>query len=132
MDLKTLSHEINTQDNLCTSDPFFIVQQRRRIYNVDGSDDSCWMEDGEEVEQELSKELYDKYNNGQYIDSFYELVGYVDYWEFVTGCFTRKGAKDYIAANGHNLTEPRIYVQSLYRNKEMIGIREFLKNAKHD
>lgn len=132
MDLKTLSHEINTQDNLCTADPFYIVQQRRRIYNVDGSDDSCWMEDGEEVDRELSKELYDKYNNGQYIHSFYELVGYVDYWEFVTGCFTRKGAEDYIAANGHNLTEPRIYVESLYRNKEMIGIREFLKNAKRD
>jgi len=118
-ELKELSHEINTQDNLCTAHPFYIVQQKKRIYNVEGSDDVVWLFDGEEIREDLSKELTKQYENGEYISTRCELVGYVDYWEFVTGCFTRKGAEDYIAVNGHNLTEPRIYVESLYRNREV-------------
>lgn len=47
---------------------------------------------------------------------------------FVTCCFTAKGCEDYIAANGHNLKKPRIYVESGYRNREWEIMREFLKN----
>lgn len=49
---------------------------------------------------------------------------------FVTACFTRKGAEAYIAANGHNLREPFIYVASLFRNREMIGLRAAILAAK--
>ena len=44
----------------------------------------------------------------------------------MTACLTRQGAEDYIACNGHNLTKPYIYVESLYRNAEMIALRYHL------
>lgn len=49
-----------------------------------------------------------------------------DVWEFVTACFTEKGCKDYLAVNGHNLTEPRIYAAGSYRNEEFRTVREYL------
>lgn len=64
-----------------------------------------------------------------------ELGGLPDHWRrvavkdvdsFVTACFTEQGAKDFIAAQGRNLNKPFIYASSLYRNTEMIGLREFL------
>lgn len=48
--------------------------------------------------------------------------------EFVTACFTEEGANNYLKINGHNLRKPFIYVTSLYRNEEMIKIRELLKD----
>lgn len=54
---------------------------------------------------------------------------YVDQWEFVTVCFTEQACEDYIASNGHNLNEPRIYAASAYGNREMIAIREMLKSG---
>lgn len=48
---------------------------------------------------------------------------------FVTACFTRKGAEDYLAVNGHNLRDPFIYVASAWRNKEMIELREAMLAA---
>jgi hypothetical protein len=56
----------------------------------------------------------------------YERVWYRIVPRFVTACLTRKGAEDYIACNGHNLTNPYIYVESLYRNAEMIALRNHL------
>jgi hypothetical protein len=47
--------------------------------------------------------------------------------EFVTACFTEEGANNYLKINGHNLKKPFIYVTSLYRNEEMITIRNLLK-----
>lgn len=52
--------------------------------------------------------------------------------EFVTVCFTYQGCKDYLAVNGHNLNQPFIYVHSLFRNSEMLSIREFLKGDDKD
>jgi len=100
--VEQISELVRTQDNRATSDPIFIVQQKRRIWGMDGhySDDYEWI-DGDRVY-------------------------YVDMWEFVTACFTEQGCKDYIAANGHNLNEPRIYAASAYRNREMIAIRKLL------
>ncbi len=43
-----------------------------------------------------------------------------------TCCFTEQGCKDYLAANGHNLRLPFIYVKSGFRNAEYIGIRNWL------
>ena len=61
-----------------------------------------------------------------------EQVFYVERWEFVTGCFSRAGAQAYIDANNHNLREPRIYAATLYRNREMIAIREALLEIAQD
>ncbi len=56
----------------------------------------------------------------------FQRVWYKIMSRFVTACLTRKGAEDYIARNGHNLTKPYIYVESLHRNEEMIALRNHL------
>jgi hypothetical protein len=58
-----------------------------------------------------------------------ETYGFKKDWETVQTFLTEEGAKNYLEANGHNLRkfgEPRIYVESFHRNKEMIDIREWL------
>jgi len=45
----------------------------------------------------------------------------------VTFCFTDVGAQNYIDVNGHNHRgELRIFVKSLWRNAEMIAVRNHL------
>lgn len=43
---------------------------------------------------------------------------------FVTVCFTRKGAEDFIAAERHNLQNPRIYVQ--YAERRNLELHKIL------
>lgn len=57
----------------------------------------------------------------------YTEVGYRDIWVNVQPFFTRVGAEAYLEINGHNLKEPRIYVESAYRNAEWQAIRKFLQ-----
>jgi len=117
--LEAIRHNLLTQDSLATAHPVFIVQQRRRIYGFDTFyvDDTVWFFDGEEYDgNDLSKDEKDEAT----------LTGYMDVWEFVTACFTRKGCEDYLAANGHNLKEPRIYVESAHRNEEWQTVRSAL------
>jgi hypothetical protein len=48
------------------------------------------------------------------------------HWDFVTACFTEQGCKDYLARDGHNLKEPRIYAAGSYRNSEWQAVRNYL------
>lgn len=59
-------------------------------------------------------------------------------WRFAQACFTRAGAEAYLDANAHNLGRlarrsrkdgTRIYVESAYRNAEMIALREAMLAA---
>ena len=52
----------------------------------------------------------------------------VDRWDLVQGAvaLTLEGIEEYLRMNGHNLTEPRIYVGSMSRVPEMIRLREIL------
>jgi len=124
---------IITQDNACTSHPMFIVQQKRRIYGFEpghgtNEDDVVWLDDDDHFEPDEYKQLA--------LDAAYEATGeepegytktgYTDIWEFCTACFTMEGCEDYLAANGHNLHEPRIYVESGYRNQEWQRVRALL------
>lgn len=113
--LRDLTQRMRTQDNRCTADPFFLVQECVRHYGYDpeGSDRTVFVDcDGEECAED---------------DVSATETGYVDRWEYVTGCFTEQGAKDYIAANRHrHKGELRIYADSLYRNREMIELRAHL------
>lgn len=109
---------LHTQDNRITANPLFAVQQRRRIYGLDADyrDGVVWVDDeGNETDADVadSREL-----------------GYVDRWEFVTGCFTEQGCKDFIACNGHNLNEPRIYAYGSYRNAEWAALRDWLMSLR--
>lgn len=129
--MQRIGELIRTQDNRATSDPIFIVQRRKRIYGLDTdyAEDTCWIDDdGDEADSDMELELSVKVDCGESTEGWRE-AGYMDQWEFVTACFTEQGCKDYIAANGHNLGETRIYAASAYRNSEFIAVREFLKSV---
>lgn len=134
--LATLGERLRTQDNRITAEPIFIVQQRKRIYGLDtqwsDSEDSvAWLFENEEWPADdadrIEAEAYFE-EHGEEPDGWTR-TGFVDEWVFVTACFTEQGCKDYLAVNGHNLKEPRIYVESGWRNAEWIALRKWLTEA---
>lgn len=129
--LAEIGREIMTQDNLCTADPFFIVQERTRHYGIDIDYDPqiAWLYDDESVEvsAEKAEELEAQYRSTYKEPEGFRRVGYVEEWQFVTGCFTAKAAEEFIERNKHRHNRDlRVYAETLYRNHEMIAIRNAL------
>ena len=139
--IEEIANNLHTQDNRATAHPFFIVQEKKRHYGYDSdySDNCVWVDDeGNEADGDLFKRLNDIENHfpksrdcPDWLKMKAEIDGwtkvyYVDRWEHITGCFTEDAAKDYIGLNQHRHGELRIYAASLYRNREMIAIREYL------
>ncbi|EKP8433399.1 ead/Ea22-like family protein [Escherichia coli] len=124
-----IGENIRTQDNRITSDPMFCVYQKREIV-VDADydyDRIVWVdEDGNEANKRQSRRLELLHENFREPPEKWRRVAVKDIDEFVTCCFTEQGCKDYLAANGHNLRLPFIYVESGFRNAEYIGIRNWL------
>ena len=136
----------------CTSDPIFVVQKRNRIYGIDLQYDPQieWQHSDENfaLDETQSKIAEDFYNNHLDVPAYiargkaYDIswndaeekpddyvsdlkrIGYVDTWEFVQPFFTLQAAEDYIRSDAHRLTDPRIYVDSGYRNIEWQSARE--------
>src|SRR5687768_4710001 len=102
-----IGERIRTQDGRITSHPIFVVEERVRIYGMDPVWDGpvVWLHADEpvEVSPEESARLEAAYQEADQEPENFTRTGYVDYWRFVTACFTEQGCKDYIAANGHNL-----------------------------
>lgn len=133
--LRAIGEQLRTQDNLATSEPLFIVEQKRRDYGFSSNwSDSpvVWLdEEGNEhaLDSEEGKKLEKLLREAasfEEVPKGWTRTHYKDRWEFVTACFTRKGCEDYIAANGHNLKSPRIYVASAHRNAEWNAVRGYL------
>ena len=132
--LKELREQLQTQDNLATSCPIYMVQVRNRILGMDSSctDDYVWMDiEAHELVLETDKETYDwlasTWGEGYTIDDFEE-VYYIDLWMNVQPFLTMKAAEAYIEANAHNLDHPRVYVESGYRNHEWEFLRDYFLN----
>lgn len=129
--LAQVRHNLHTQDNRITAHPMFVVQQRVRVYGFDPAytgQGIAWLYEG--VEQSAdSPELRiarDEYWQTNIVPDGWTTTAWKDRWEFVTACFTEQGCKDYLKADGHNLTDPRIYVASGHRNREWQLVREWL------
>lgn len=121
---------VRTQDNRMTSHPVFVVEQQRQVWGVDTDYDNDgfeWLDDEGLVIPSLARRL-EKLSQKGGDTGKYRRLGYRNYWEFVTACFTEQGCNDYLAANGHNLNETRIYVYSGFRNREWIELREAFTN----
>lgn len=132
---------IAAEDNRATSDPIFVVQQRRRVYGMDPQ----WIEAGAEgqgiewihddepdarADAETAARLEAAYDSdGEDNREGYRRVAFLDHWEWVQPFFTEAGANAYLAANRHNLKDPRVYVASAYRNREWQGARAIFKEA---
>lgn len=126
MNLLEIKERLKTQDNLCTADPMFCVQVKRRDvgYDYRYGDNRCW-HDSTNHDTIFDDDPNFKKPEGDEWEEF----GYVDRWETVMVSFTRVGCEEYINLNGHNHRgEKRIYVESFRRCPEMIAIREFLMN----
>ena len=90
----------------------FCVQTKREEVRPAGfTDRIVWVVDGEEVEEDTEDA---------------EEYSIAERWETVMVAFTEDGCKEYLRQNGHNLCEPRIYVESFNRCPEMIAIRNWL------
>jgi hypothetical protein len=126
--LAEVAHRLRTQDNQVTAHPIFTVQQRRRIYGLDPaySERVVWVDSDGEADGEKSAELERDFEQTGKERDGYTRTAYVDIWQFVTACLTEQGCKDYLALNGHNLREPRIYVESGCRNVEWQKLRTLL------
>ena len=120
---------IATQDNRCTDKPMFIVQQKREhVSDADYDHDRiAWMHtDGVEADADEAAEFEKTYDEGGDEPDNWRRVSISHTWEFVTACFTEQGCKDYLALDGHNLKEHRIYAAGSYRNNEWRAVRKFL------
>lgn len=144
--LDGMAANLRSQDNRATSDPVYVVQQRYRHYMCEGAfdgDNETWQSvypDYEEAPAELLLILWAKYEqNGdseqtvvagdiadEALHGEWQKVSVLDTWEFVTAFFTQAGADRYIEENAHNLTDPRVYVASAYRNHEWQAVRATL------
>ena len=58
----------------------------------------------------------------------YRKVNVTTIHEYENAFFTEKAAREHIRINGHNLNEPRTYVNHAYRNPEMELIIKFLRS----
>ncbi len=119
LELLEIAKRLKSQDNRCTVDPMFCVQEKTREIGFDAgyTDDTVWMDmesgDCQEVEPNTAgaKEF-----------------GYKDTWVTVMVAFTEEGCKEYLRLNGHNHRgETQIYVESFRRCPEMIAIINYLK-----
>lgn len=134
--LSDLAQEMLYQDNRCTANPLFVVQQRECFYGVDldHTDDFVFirLDDPESTWKTYDEAVEALREDGIDVteDNFDEYVGKVGikyYWSFVNAHFTERAAKRYIANNHHNLKTTRIYVTSQYRCEEFNCVVNILK-----
>ena len=122
---------LRTQNNRITDQPMFLVQ--KSVYDAttdDYADGFEWHDNIngmlEDVSELRSKRLESLYHRGREYDERYVRIATRQRWEFVTACFTEQGCKDYLARDGHNLGEARIYADGSYRNHEYRVVRNWL------
>ncbi|WP_343743119.1 hypothetical protein [Herbaspirillum huttiense] len=135
-ELIAIGKNLLTQDNRCTDQPLFIVEQKRLIVGIDTeyANKIGWFDSDGMATPEEHEFLEKQYKKSRREPDGWTRTGYSEEWQFVTACFTEQGCKDYIRIDGHNLKEPRIYADGSYRNNEYRTVRNFLMRlaAKND
>lgn len=132
--LKDISELLRTQDNRCTDQPMFVVQEKVRDwgYSSDYAEDYKW-HNRDDIEDEADEEKVaelEALDNACDDTGTWEKLYYRYRWEFVTACFTEKGCKDYIEINRHNHRgKLRIYAEGSFRNDEFRRVRNALMSA---
>jgi hypothetical protein len=142
--IQEIAQDMSTQDNDGTAEPMFVVQTRKRIFGMESDYGTAyaWISDDDEPTEAcaetvakleaLFKESCDDTitipdADDPESETTYERIWYVDEWEFVTCCFTRTAAEEFVARNGHRFaSELRVWTDSFHRNPEMIAVRDHL------
>ncbi len=119
--------DLRTQDNQCTSSPIFCIFKDVKIFGMDSgySDDYLWISEDSEYfaddeESDILDKLEDNHDHTIIDEMVYEKRYYCTRPEFISVCFTQKGADDFIARNKHRHEEELyVSVESVYNNAEM-------------
>ena len=136
VDLRKIAQNIVSQDCRSTASPFYCVYDVEYViidseYSSRFDTRSVWVSD-EGVDFSKGDKEFDALevfgaDDEVTIDGTkYNKILQSIIPRFVTACLTEVGANNYLEANGHNLNQPYIYVHSLNRNAEMIGLRNHL------
>lgn len=125
--LRELCENMRTQDNRGTHLPIFMVQERVREcgFSEDFSENRCWLLEGSLHTADEKAEIDAEQAADEGALDWTE-TGYRDRWQHVQPFLTEAAAQRYIDDNRHNLTEPRIYAESGYRNREWELLRRVL------
>jgi len=120
--LYEMSEQLWTQDNRATAQPVYLVQELNTINSDDGELYEWRDEDWNLANETQAQQLDD----GELDHEGWTKVNYVEYYETVQSFLTEKAAIEYEKSYAHRLNKPRIYVDSLYNNREMIQLREWI------
>jgi len=122
LDINQLQHELNTQDNLFTEDPIYIVYEWEQIYSEQEGEEYEWRdEDHDLIDDKEIKKLTDK----EIEEKGYSKCYYKEVRRFISAFLTMKSAEQFIKQNSYHWRKPHVYVETLWRNEEMKGIREY-------
>jgi hypothetical protein len=146
-------HTILTQDNHCTAEPCFLVFGHKKIFiDPDFAEhgEAVYVESETGDYLEMSEEEYERLEEEYLTPDEYKIPTHdpvldtefnPDNWErrayfwgkeFNQVFFTEAAAKEYIEVNSHRIPgsrdgqKPIVYVESFYRNPEMIAVRKML------
>lgn len=138
-EIREIGRLILTQDNRITSDPIFMVQERKRTFGIADAytDNFAWIDqdsgDYREATPAEGKRLQEKQDEGKPTvmrGLKYERVGYADEWVHVQPFFTEKAADDYVASQKHRHSVPlRVYVESGHRNPQWRLLRRIFMDT---
>lgn len=133
MNAQELHDLLAQQDNRITSHPMFVVQQRRERWETDDPGDASvrkvWKDrDWADItDPDRIRALEEWEDNGWGLDPHKpeEATPYYCFHDIedVQWFLTEVAADRYVEENRHNLHEPRVYVKSGWRNREMQEIR---------
>lgn len=136
MDIKKLLVEMADQENRATQYPLYEVQDVREIcgpdlnnpdrtYYVCNTDSELFFESEGELEEYLQD--HDE-NSYEYERDDFSPMECEEYHYVVQTFLTEEAAELYIHNQSHNLVKPRIYVNSAYRNFQLIQLVQELFN----
>jgi hypothetical protein len=146
-----LSHEMKTQDNRITAQPYALVcttKQRDIIPEGYGDKTMCVYDDETfdtpaelltyfDIEKSNEDLNFDDAidlitEDHSYTSDKFDFVDYHDYQDITKSTanffLTKSAYNEHIRVNGHNLNEPQSYGIHLYRNKELSRLYEVIHN----
>ena len=124
---EAIKERLETQDNRCTADPFFIVREEKIDlgYDTDWDDGTIALFHRDDPEYVIMPG--DEEHAEAMLDEDYEHTGFVKRQETVAYFFTEGAANAYIENNRHRHDGVlSTYADSLYRKPEMIFVRDML------
>ena len=132
--LRRISELMRTQDEQCTADAMFVVEQRRLLIGLDtdysqGPEDIVWCVDDSNIFQadEEFADLERAYDENGAVRENYSRHSFIEQWFLVTAFFTEKDAGDFVERHSHKYDGSlRVTVECEMRNRQWAMLREWI------